>query len=69
MSLNKKSDISFFINLRYLRLTLLKNKDNYNKICHIYHHNFQNIPCYVMNEVSLKRFILLYLMMDLLYKL
>ena len=26
------------------------------KICHIFHHNFKNIPCYVMSEVSLKRF-------------
>ena len=38
---------SIFINLRYLRLK---------KICHIFHHNFKNIPCYVMSEVSLKRF-------------
>ena len=26
------------------------------KICHIFHHNFKNIPCYVMSEVSLKMF-------------
>ena len=55
-SLNSKTDISIFINLRYLRLKLLKNKDNNKKICHIFHHNFKNIPCYVMSEVSLKRF-------------
>ena len=55
-SLNSKTDISIFINLRYLRLKLLKNKENNKKICHIFHHNFKNIPCYVMSEVSLKRF-------------
>ena len=55
-SLNLKNDISIFINLRYLRLKLLKNKENNKKICHIFHHNLKNIPCYVMSEVSLKRF-------------
>ena len=55
-SLNSKTDISIFINLRYLRLKLLKNKENNKKICHIFHHNFKNINCYVMSEVSLKRF-------------
>ena len=55
-SLNSKTDISIFINLRYLRLKLLKNKENNKKICHIFHHNFKNIPCYVRSEVSLKRF-------------
>ena len=55
-SLNSKTDISIFINLRYLRLKLLKNKENNKKICHIFHHNFKNIPCYVMSKVSLKRF-------------
>ena len=54
--LNEKTNISIFINLRYLRLKLLKNKENNKKICHIFHHNFKNIPCYVMSEVSLKRF-------------
>ena len=39
-----------------MRLKLLKNKENNKKICHIFHHNFKNIPCYVMSEVSLKRF-------------
>ena len=33
-----------------------KNKENNKKICHIFHHNYKNIPCYVMSEVSLKRF-------------
>ena len=55
-SLNAKTDISICINLRYLRLKLLKNKENNKKICHIFHHNFNNIPCYVMSEVTLKRF-------------
>ena len=55
-SLNAKTDISIFINVRYLRLKLRKNKENNKKICHIFHHIFKNIPCYVMSEVSLKRF-------------
>ena len=33
-SLNAKTDISIFINLRYLQLKLLKNKENNKKICH-----------------------------------
>ena len=53
-----------FINLRYVQLKQLKNKQNNKKICDIFHHNFKNIPCYVTSEVSLKGFILLYLMMD-----
>ena len=57
-SLNSKTDISIFINMRYLQLKLLKNKENNKKIhvCFICHHNFKNIPCYVMSEVSLKMF-------------
>ena len=55
-SLNSKTDISIFINLSYLRLKMLNNRENNEKICHIFHHNFKNIPCYVMSEVSLKRF-------------
>ena len=35
---------------------MLKNKENNKKICHIFHHNFKNIPCHVMIEVSWKRF-------------
>ena len=65
-SLNAKTNISIFINLRYLRLKLLKNIEYNKKICHIFYHNFKNIPCYVMSEVSLKRFYVLYFMMDLL---
>ena len=45
-----------FLSMRYLRLKLLKNKENNKKICDIFHHNFKNIPCYVTSEVSLKRF-------------
>ena len=55
-SLNAKTDISIFINLRYLRLKLLKNKENNKKICDIFHHIFKNISCYLTSEVSLKRF-------------
>ena len=65
---SKRTAISIFINLRYLRLNLLKNKENNTKICDIFN-NFKNIPCYVMSEVSLKKNFLLYLMMDLLWKL
>ena len=43
--------------MRYLRLKLLKNKENKKKIIMAYfYHNFKNIPCYVMSEVSLKFF-------------
>ena len=56
-SLNSKTDISFFISLRYLRLKMLKNKENNKKYVILYiHHNFKNIPCYVISEVILKRF-------------
>ena len=55
-SLNAKTDVSIFINLRYLRLKLLKNKENDKKICDIFHHSFKYIPCYVMSEKSMKRF-------------
>ena len=50
----KNRYIHFFI-LRYLGLKQLKNKEINKKICHICH-NFNNIPCYVMSELSLKRF-------------
>ena len=54
--LNAKTDISLFINVRYLRLNMLKNNENNKKICDIFHNNFKNIPCYLTSEVSLKRF-------------
>ena len=44
--------------MRYLRLKLLKNKEEKNVIFFII--TSKNIPCYVMSEVSLKRFYLLY---------
>ena len=37
-SLNVQTDISIFINLRYLQLKLLKNKENNKKICDSFHH-------------------------------
>ena len=55
-SFNAETDISIFINLRYLQLKLLKNKENNKKIYNIFHHNFKNNPCCVTSEVSLKRF-------------
>ena len=46
-----------YINLRYLRLKLLKNKENNKNICHIFIITSKIIiPCYVMSEVSLKWF-------------
>ena len=42
--------MSIFINLRYLRLKLLKNNENNKKICHIFHHNF----LYLMMDLTLK---------------
>ena len=39
----------FFINLGYLRLKLLKNRENNRNICDIVHHNFKNGP-YVLNK-------------------
>ena len=54
-SLNAKTDISIIINLRHLRLKLLNNKENNKKICHIFHHNFKNIPCFVISEVIIEK--------------
>ena len=45
-----------FYQFEIFAIKLLKSKENNKKICHIFHHNFKNIPCYVMSEVSLKRF-------------
>ena len=42
--------------MRYLRLKLLKYKENYKKICHTFDHNFKNIPLYIMRKVSLERY-------------
>ena len=36
----------FFFNLRYLRLKLLKYKENDKKICDTLDHNFKTIPLY-----------------------
>ena len=44
----------------FLGLKLLKDKENNKKICHIFHHNFKNILCCVMSEVSLKMFYFVY---------
>ena len=55
-----------FYQFEIFAIKAAEKKENDKKICHIFHHNFKNIPCYVISEVSLKRFILLYLMMDLL---
>ena len=51
-SLFAKTDKSIFVKLRYLRLKLLKYKENNKKISDTFDHNFKNNPCYVMSEVS-----------------
>ena len=47
-----KTDKSIFVKLRYLRLKLLKYKENNKKISDTFDHNFKNNPWYVMSEVS-----------------
>ena len=53
-SFNAKTDINFY-QFEILWIKPLKNKENNKEICQIFH-NFKNIPCYVMSEVSLERF-------------
>ena len=62
-NLNAKYDI---INLRYLQLKLLKNKENNTKICEFFVITSKIfLVINVTSEVSLKRFYFAYLMMDL----
>ena len=53
-SLFAKTDKSTFVKLRYLRLKLLKYKENNKKISDTFDHNFKNNLwyMYVMSEVS-----------------
>ena len=51
-SLFAKTDKSIFVKLRYLRLKLLKYKENNNKISDTFDHNFENNHWHVMSEVS-----------------
>ena len=51
-SLFAKTDKSIFVKLRYLRLKLLKYKENNKKISDYFDHNFKNNSGYVMSEVS-----------------
>ena len=51
-SLFAKTDKSIFVKLRYLRLKLLKYKENNKKISDTFDHNFKNNPWYVMSKVS-----------------
>ena len=46
---------SIVVNLRYLRFKLLKYKENNEKMCNTFDHNFTNIPLY-MRKVSLERY-------------
>ena len=66
--LNAKTDISIFINLRYLRLKLLKNKENNKKICNIFIITAKIFLVIWWVRYHWQGFILLYLMMDLLLK-
>ena len=61
-----KRVISILVNLRYLRFKLLKYKENNKKICNTFDHNFNNIPLYIMSNVSLERYFLYYTMVPLL---
>ena len=47
--------IPILVNLRHLRLKLLKYKENNKNICNTFDHNFKNIPLYIMRKVSLER--------------
>ena len=51
-SLFAKTDKSIFVKLRYLRLKLLKYKENNKTNSDTFDHNFKNNPWYVMSEVS-----------------
>ena len=56
-SLNAKTDVSIFINLRYLLLKLLKNKDITKKIYVIFFIiSSKKNPCYVTSEVFIDFF-------------
>ena len=46
---------SNLVNLKYLRLKLLKCKEN-NEICNTFDHSFKNIPLDIMRKVSLERY-------------
>ena len=50
-----KRVISIFVNLRYLRLKLLKNKENNKNIYDTFDHNFKNIYLCIMSYVSFER--------------
>ena len=51
-----KRVISILVNLRYLRFTQLKYKENNKKICNTFDHNFKNIPLYIKKNVSLEKY-------------
>ena len=46
---------SILINFRYLRLKLLKYKENNTKTCDTFDHNFRYIPLCIMSYMSLNR--------------
>ena len=41
--------ISIFVNMRYLRMKLLKYKENNKKICGTFDQNFKYIPLYIIS--------------------
>ena len=54
-SLNSKTDTYInFYKFEIFAIKAAEKKENNKKICHIFHHNFKNIPCYIMSELSLK---------------
>ena len=53
-SLNAKTDISIFMNFRYLRLNLLEKKKKKKKKKSYFHHTFQIISNYEVSEISMK---------------
>ena len=52
--------ISILVNLRYLRLKLLKYKETTKKICDTFDNNKKNIPVYVQAKYHFKGIMLYY---------
>ena len=47
--------VSILVNLRYLRFTLLKYKENNKNICNTFDHNFKNIPLYINEQCIIRK--------------
>ena len=48
---NFKNRYIHFDQFEIFAIKAAEKQRNNKKICHIFHHNFKNIPCYVMSEV------------------